>query len=197
MKSHLNKHFNDIRDLRLEYNTVKDKVEGEIGPMFTDIMLKSISKSLQRERLESFRTKNKKFFDLTKRKTKENVDYKVPIINLSNYQLNEKEYNQLKMGLNHCFINKDKNLKNHIAANMESIAYITSDKVDKTDLENFHEFLRGYTDIFAKNVISTEHHTYKELKTLIHNKDAVILKGDKDSSIVIMNKADYIKKWKQ
>ena len=194
MKSHLNKHFNDIRDLRLEYNTVKDKVEGEIGPTFTDIMLKSISKSLQRERLESFRTKNKKFFNLTKRKTKENVDYKVPIINLSNYQLNENEYNQLKMGLNHCFINKDKNLKNHIAANMESIAYITSDKVDQTDLENFHEFLRGYTDIFAKNVISTEDHTYKELKTLIHNKDAVILKGDKDSSIVIMNKAYYIKK---
>ena len=38
MKSHLNKHFNDIRDLRLEYNTGKDKLEGEIGPIFTDIM---------------------------------------------------------------------------------------------------------------------------------------------------------------
>ena len=48
--------------------------------------------------------------------------------------------------------------------------------------------------MFAKNVISTEDHTYKELITLIHNKDVVILKGDNDSSIVIMNKADYIKK---
>ena len=36
MKSHLNKHFNDIRDLRLEYNTVKDKLERKIGPIFTD-----------------------------------------------------------------------------------------------------------------------------------------------------------------
>ena len=36
VKSHLNKHFNDIRDLRLEYNAVKDKLEGEIGPIFTD-----------------------------------------------------------------------------------------------------------------------------------------------------------------
>ena len=36
MKSHLNKHFNDIRDLRLGYNTVKDKLEGKIGPIFTD-----------------------------------------------------------------------------------------------------------------------------------------------------------------
>ena len=44
MKSHLNKHFNDIRDLRLEYSTVKDKLEGEIGPIFSNIMLESISK---------------------------------------------------------------------------------------------------------------------------------------------------------
>ena len=77
---------------------------------------------------------------------------------------------------------------------MESIAYIASDKVDQTDLENFHEFLRGYTNIFAKNMISTEDHTDKELKTLIHNKEVVILKGDKDSSIVIMNKTNYITK---
>ena len=98
------------------------------------------------------------------------------------------------MGLNHCLINKDKNIKKHIAANMESIAYIASEKVDQNDLENFHDFLRGYFDIFGKNMISTEDHTYKELKTLIHNKDVVILKGDKDSSIVIMNKTNYIKK---
>ena len=100
MKSHLNKHFNDIKDFRLEYNTVKDILEGEIGPIFTDILLKSISKSLQRQRLESFRTQNKKLFNFTKRRTKEKVNYKVPIINLSNYQLNEREYDQLKMGLN-------------------------------------------------------------------------------------------------
>ena len=191
MKSHLNKHFNDIKDVRLEYNTVKDKLEGEIGPIFTDKMLKSLRKSLQRERLESFRTKNKKLLNLMKRRTKDKVDYKVPIINLSNYQLNEKEYAQLKMGLNHCFISKDKNIKKHIAAIIKSIAYINSDKVDQTDLENFLQFLRGYTDIFAKNVVSTEDHTYKELKA-IHNKDVVILKGDKDSTIVIMNKTYYI-----
>ena len=50
------------------------------------------------------------------------------------------------MGLNHCFNNKDKNIKKDIAANIESIAYIASDKVDQTDLENFHELLRSYTD---------------------------------------------------
>ena len=76
---------------------------------------------------------------------------------------------------------------------MELIAYIASDKVDQTDFENFHEFLQGYTEIFAKNVISIEDHTYKELKT-IHNKEVVILKGDKDSNIVILNKTNYITK---
>ena len=126
MKSHLNKHFNDIRGPRLDYNTVKDKLEGEISPIFTDMMLKPIIKSLQREILESFRTKNKKLFNWTKRRTKEKLDYKVPIKNFSNYQL-IKEYDQVKMGLIHCFINKDKNIKNHIAPNMESIAYIASE----------------------------------------------------------------------
>ena len=61
MKSHLNKHFNDIRDLRLEYSTAKDKLGGEIGLIFTDIILNSISKPLQRERLESFRTKTRNY----------------------------------------------------------------------------------------------------------------------------------------
>ena len=56
VKSHLNKHFNDIRDLRLEYNTVKDKLEGEIGPISTDIMLKSISKSLQIQKTRNYST---------------------------------------------------------------------------------------------------------------------------------------------
>ena len=32
------------------------------------------------------------------------------------------------------------------------------------------------------------------MKTLINNKDVVILRGDKDSSIVIINKADYVTK---
>ena len=36
MKFHLNKHFKDIINLRLEYNTAKDKIEGEIGFVFMD-----------------------------------------------------------------------------------------------------------------------------------------------------------------
>ena len=80
--------------------------------------------------MESFRTKNNKLFNLIERKKEENINYEVPIINLSSYILNEYEYEQLKMGLNHCFINKDKNIKKHIPANMESVAYIASEKFE-------------------------------------------------------------------
>ena len=122
------------------------------------------------------------------------TNYSVPIINLSNYTLNDSEYNQLKFGLNHCFINKDKHIKKDIAANMESLVYSASKQVDTSQSENFHEFLRGYTDIFSKNALSTNNETYKNLKNPIRKSDIVILRGDKDSSVVIMNRSDYIEK---
>ena len=45
------------------------------------------------------------------------TNYSVPIINLSNYTLKDSEYNQLKFGLNHCFIYKDKYIKKNVVAN--------------------------------------------------------------------------------
>ena len=56
-------------------------------------------------------------------------EYKVPIISLSSHQLTDTEYRQLKFGLNHGSINKDKNVKKDIATNMESLAYSASKKV--------------------------------------------------------------------
>ena len=67
------------------------------------------------------------------------------------YQVgNDSEYKQLKFGLNHCFINKDRHIKKNIATNMESLAHSASKQVDPSQLENFHECLRRYTDIFRK-----------------------------------------------
>ena len=60
--------------------------------------------------------------------------------------------------------------------------------------EEFHEFLRGYTDIFIKNINNTKDHTYNNLKGLIKNKNLCVLSGDKDSCVIIMNKQDYIVK---
>ena len=59
------------------------------------------------------------------------------------------------------------------------------------DLEHFHEFLRGYTDIFNNNIYATKDYTYHNLRDMIQKKDIVVAKGDKDSSVVIMKKSDY------
>ena len=56
--------------------------------------------------------------------------------------------------------------------------------------------MSGYTDIFTKNVFQTKDYTYHNLKSLIQEKDVVVMKGDKDSSAVILNKTDYIEKLK-
>ena len=61
-------------------------------------------------------------------------EYKVSIINLSSHQLTDTEYRQLKFGLNHSFISKDKNVKKDIATHMESLAYTASKKVEKIQL---------------------------------------------------------------
>ena len=59
------------------------------------------------------------------------------------------------------------------------------------NLEHFHEFLRGYTDIFNNNIYATKDYTYHNLRDMIQKKDIVVAKGDKDSSVVIMKKSDY------
>ena len=55
-------------------------------------------------------------------------------------------------------------------------------------------YVGGYTDICSKNALSTNNETYKNLKNLIRKSDMVILRGDKDSSVVIMNRSDYTEK---
>ena len=50
------------------------------------------------------------------------------------------------------------------------------------------------TDIFTKNVFQTKDCIYHNLKKLIREKAVVVMKGGKDSSVVILNKTDYIEK---
>ena len=56
----------------------------------------------------------------------------------------------------------------------------------------FEEFLRGYNDIFSNNVLNSEDFTYKNLKSLIQDQNVAVFKGDKDSSVVIIDNRDYI-----
>ena len=63
--------------------------------------------------------------------------------------------------------------------------------------EEFPQFLRNTTYTLTNNVYDSKDNTYNKTKSLRDNKNIVIFSGDKDSSIVIMNKIDYDKKLEQ
>ena len=81
-----------------------------------------------------------------------------------------------------------------LAANVESLVEGVKGNINHKNLEYFHEFLRGYTDIFTNNIYATKDYTYHNLRGMIQNKDIVVVQGDQDSSVVIMKKSDYVTK---
>ena len=118
----------------------------------------------------------------------------MPIVNLSDTELAEKEKRVLSFGLEHSFVDKNKNIKPFLAANLENVAVTVANTIKGDEKENFHEFLRAYTDIFSKNVYNTKDYTYHNLKSLIRNENVVLVPGEKKSSVVVLNKSDYISK---
>ena len=62
--------------------------------------------------------------------------------------------------------------------------YSVHSSVFRTNFENFHEFLRGHADIFNSNIYAT-----KDSK-----KGIAVVKGNKDSTMVMMKKSDYLTK---
>ena len=81
--------------------------------------------------------------------------YCIPIVNISDTELTEKEERALSFGLEHSFVDKNKSIKSFLAANFEGVTESVDKAVDPNEKENFHEFLRAYTDMFTKNVHNT------------------------------------------
>ena len=81
------------------------------------------------------------------------------IINRSNYQLNEKEYDQSKMGLNHYFINKDKNIK--------SILQLTWNQEHKSPLKKLTRLIwKTFVNFFEVTPIFLQKMLF-QLKTIL------------------------------
>ena len=155
-----------MSSLTSKLRKLKDDVS--FGKIFTSILEHNIIKINRSERIKSFKTKNKKLnFLLKKAERKATIKYSVPVINLSTYHLKDIEYQQLKLGLDYSYIDKNKNTRKFLAANFETLAQRTSDSVEGHRLEEYHEFLRGYTYIFTKNMFQTKNCTYRNLKNLI------------------------------
>ena len=60
--------------------------------------------------------------------------------------------------------------------------------------DEFHVFLREYTDVLTKIITNTKRHTCNNLKRLIKNKNLLVLPGDEGSCVIIMNQQDCIQK---
>ena len=97
---------------------------------------------------------------LISRKSPTASNFKVPIVNLTSRILSERERMQLELG-QQSFINKNKNQRKYLAANLESI----NQKVPKCP-------------------------TYNNLRHLINDPDICIISADKDSCVVILKRTD-------
>ena len=140
--------------------------------------------------LSSCEQKNKKLYKLlgNARRIKPN-NVSIPIKNLSSYEIDE---SSLREGLSHSFVDKNKFIKRNIAVEMEHLAICVDVCVNSGVKEDFHEFLRGHTIKFTQNIYHSKDNTVKSIKYIRNNKNIDILSGDKDPSVVIMNKIDYI-----
>ena len=98
--------------------------------------------------------------------------------------------------MDYCFVDKYKDVWGFLAANMEYLADSVKGNIDHKNLEQFHEFIRAYTDIFTNNIYTTKYFTYHNLCGIIQNKSIAVFKGDKDSSVIIVKKTDYVTKLK-
>ena len=77
---------------------------------------------------------------------------------------------------------------------LERLASIVDEKVPSDKKESFHEFLRSFTNRCTNNVYQTKDKTFRKLHALRSNDNIVLLSGDKDSCVVILDKTDYIRK---
>ena len=78
--------------------------------------------------------------------------------------------------MDYCFVDKNKDVWRFLAANMESLECSVKGNIDHKNLEHFHEFLRGYTDIFTNNIYATKDYTYQNLGGMIQIKTLQLLK---------------------
>ena len=150
-----------------------------------------VLKTLRKENTFQLSTKNKKLRNLRPKQSSYNYS-KVPIINLSSVQ--SIDISSLEHGLKQCFVDKNKYIKKDVAVEFETLCSSIDKDISLDDKENFRGFLRSATNTFTQYVYRTKDSTYNLLKPLQGNKDIVLLSGDKDSSVIILDKACYNEK---
>ena len=91
-------------------------------------------------------------------------------------------------------IDRNKNVKKYLSAELEKLAQQTSDYVETGKVENYHKLFWAYANVFSSNTYSKKDYTHHDLKPLIKNKDIKVLQDDKNSFIIIMDSKRYYEK---
>ena len=143
-----------------------DKLRHLTGRLLYRLIVNYINAIQYNELISSFKTKNNKLKRLIQAKSPRS-NFKVPIGNLSSDKLSVKERKQLEMELEFSFFDKNKHLNKQVAPYFKTLLHRASDSVHYQNLEDFHEFLRAYTDIFTNNVYPIKDFTYSILKNII------------------------------
>ena len=124
-KSILLSHLNDpvciLKSLCNKHYPLSAELKQLTGKFLYLLIINHINTSQHKERLPWIKAKNKKLKKLIQNNTPVSK-YKVPIINLSNYELSDIERKELEMGLEYSFVDKSKRLKQQHVVNMEKIS---------------------------------------------------------------------------
>ena len=194
--SNAKKHIDLLKGIIYEHRKTANELQSITGPLLFKLLYKRILNESKDIRSKSFKTKLDKLSNLRPTYQKKNitVPYKIPVINLSSTELTRTEITQLSYGLEHSYVDKNKYVKRNLASHFESLAYSINKNIKNEEREEVHEFLRAYCDKFTKNIYATRDPTFSNLKRLRNDDSIVIIPGDKDSSVVIMDKVDYVRK---
>ena len=189
IKKHLFEHRNNLKHLKLRHYKIINELLKLLGKVILRILLIDLCNSLCKRNILQLKTQNNKIRNL--RPKHANKISQVPVKNLSDY---DTDTSSLKYGLRHSFIDKNKFIKRDLAVEFESLVTTADKLITLEQKEEFHEFLRHTTDLLSQNVYHTKDNTFKETHKIRNNNNVVIPPGDKDSSVIIVNRSDYAKK---
>ena len=138
--SHLNDHVCSLKSFCKKHYSLYTEFKQLTGKFLYLVIINNINALQYKERLVSIKTKNRKLKRLIQNNTTVS-NQKVPITNLSNYELSDIERKELEMGLEYSFVDKNKRLKQQLAVNMETVSHSATKYVEDNKVEGFHEFL--------------------------------------------------------
>ena len=121
MLSHFQDQKHTLKSFIKEFNTLLIYMINNYGKTFCNIITNRIMNRLRESRMLSLKTKNKRLRRLIELKQPPPQHNQTPIVNLTKYVLSTVERSQLELGLEYSFINKSKNQRKFLAANLESI----------------------------------------------------------------------------